>query len=254
MPHSHAGHGPAVVLLHGLGFSRRSWQPQIDALTAAGYRVVAPDLRGFGDSALPDDYAIADLAGDVEALRRSQGIDAFDLVGHSMGGMVALSYAVMHPARVRSLFLASTTCHSGKRARAFALAMAELSHDGFDAVAGDAARWPRIEASIAEVMPYVGPVMKLLRKLSVEADPARALAWKAIASFSVLDEVKAIACPTTVMHGDRDANIPFAAGQLLAEAIPQARFIPVEGGRHNLPIEEVERFAEALRAHLDATR
>ena len=64
------------------------------------------------------------------------------------------------------------------------------------------------------------------------------MAWDAISRFSVLSQVKTIACPTTVMHGDNDANIPFANGKALGADIPGAVWIPVSGGRHNLPIEQ----------------
>jgi pimeloyl-ACP methyl ester carboxylesterase len=128
--------------------------------------------------------------------------------------------------------------------------MSELSRDGFDAVRADSARWARIEATIAAVLPFTGPMMDILRKLTLEPDPGRALAWDAISRFSVRDEVKTIDCPTTVIHGTHDANIPFPAGQMLSQAISGARWIPVDGGRHNLPLEQTELFNRCLREHL----
>jgi pimeloyl-ACP methyl ester carboxylesterase len=245
------GEGDAVVLLHGLGFSRTSWKSQVAMLRAAGRRVVVPDLRGFGDSDMPDEpYEITSLADDVEAVRAALSIDSFDLIGHSMGGMVAQAYALKHRERVRTLFLASTTSHNGRRAKAFALVMSELSRKGFDAAKADPERWPRIEQTIADVIPFTGPVMDLLRKLTLTAEPSRAFAWDAISRFTVLEDVKTISCPTTVMHGDADANIPFAAGRMLGEAIAVAKWIPVDGGRHNLPIEKAELFNRCISSHL----
>ena len=239
-----------VVLLHGLGFTRRSWKAQREIL--GGRCVVTPDLRGFGDSQMPsDDYDMAALAGDLEAVRVALGAETIDLVGHSMGGMVAQSYVLAHPERVRSLMLASTTSHNGKRASAFARAMSELSREGFDAAkASD--RWPSIEQTIAAVVPYTGPVMKLLRSLTKEPSPARSFAWRAISRFTVKDRLAEIACPTTVMHGTHDANIPFNNGRLLAEAIAHAHWIAVDGARHNLPLELTDAFNEALLTHLTA--
>jgi 3-oxoadipate enol-lactonase len=249
------GEGEPVVLVHGLGFSRKAWRPQIDALTAAGWRCVSYDLRGFGASEMPRaPYRVETLAADLEAVRAALGLDRFHLVGHSMGGMVSLGYAVDHPERVRSLFLASTTSHNGKRASLFARVMSLLSRDGFDAARRDAERWREVEHIVREVEPYVGPVMDLLRKLTERADPGRALAWAALDGFSLREEVKSIRCPTLVMHGDRDPNIPFPAGMLLAQAVAGAKWIPLAGARHNLPLELTERFNAELLAFLGPAR
>jgi len=247
----HGDDGDAVLLVHGLGFSRRSWTHQVNMLVAAGRRVVVPGLRGFGGSAMPSEpYDMEMLADDLEVVRETLAIEELELVGHSMGGMVAQCYVLCHPARVRTLFLASTTSHNGRRATAFAKVMCELSREGFDAAKANPERWPEIESTIAAVTPFTGPVMKLLRKLTEKADAARAMAWDAVSRFSVVDQVQTIGCPTTVMHGQLDANIPFAAGKLLAEAIEGSTWIPVEDGRHNLPLEKTELFNRCLNEHL----
>ncbi len=246
-----AADAPVVMLVHGLGFSRRAWREQTEVLLAAGYRVLSFDLRGFGGSdAQAEGYDVATLAADLEAVRSDGGCQAVHLVGHSMGGMVALRYVLDRPDQVRSLFLASTTSHNGRRAAAFARIMALLSQEGFEAAKSDSQRWQKIEATIAEVIPFTGPIMGLLRSLTKEASPARARAWEAIAEFTVKDEVGAISCPTTVMHGSLDANIPFLAGKLVHDAIEGSVFVEVADGRHNLPIEQPALFNEQLLAHL----
>lgn len=247
------GEGPNVMLVHGLGFSRDLWRGQVDVLCRAGFRTVSYDLRGFGASELPaTPYAMSALADDLEAVRVATKCDRIHLVAHSMGGMVALRYALDHPELVTSLTLVSTTAHNGKRARAFARVMSMLSERGFDATQQDPERWKIAVDTIAEVIPYTGPVMDVLEKLTKRADPARSLAWQAIADFSVKDEVAAIACPTMVMHGDCDPNIPFAAGKLLHDAIRGSRWLPIKGAKHNLPIEQCELFNEQLLAFLEA--
>lgn len=228
----------AVMLVHGLGFARRHWRRHVAALGDAGFTSVTMDLRGFGDSELPDGpYSMRALARDVEAVRIAAGLERVHFVGHSMGGMVAQHYALDAPARVASLVLASTTCHNGRRAGAFARAMAALSEEGFDRAMADPERRARVEGILGEVVPYVGQVLGLLRNLTLEPDRARALAWQAIAGFSVRDSVSAIACPTLVLHGTADQNIPFAAGKLLHEAIASSEWIPLEGVAHDLPPE-----------------
>src|SRR5438270_940330 len=87
-----AGAGPAVVLLHGFPEFWYAWRHQLPALAAAGYRVIAPDMRGYDLSAKPrrvHNYRIEDLAGDVRGLIRHAGVERATVVGHDWGGGVA---------------------------------------------------------------------------------------------------------------------------------------------------------------------
>src|ERR1700750_2075920 len=95
-----AGDGPLVVLLHGFPEFWYGWRLQIKALADAGYRVVAPDMRGYNLSSRPDeggDYAIAKLAGDVRDLIHERGAPSALIAGHDWGGSVAWATAMCHP-------------------------------------------------------------------------------------------------------------------------------------------------------------
>ncbi|MEU6369368.1 alpha/beta hydrolase [Streptomyces sp. NPDC046931] len=103
--------GRPVLLLHGFPQTGLVWQRQIAALAAHGYRVVAPDQRGYSPGARPrrpEDYRISLLVDDVVAITEELGWSAFDLVGHDWGGAVAWWTADAHPARVRTLTVVST--------------------------------------------------------------------------------------------------------------------------------------------------
>lgn len=102
-----AANGRTVVLLHGKNFCAATWEQSIDALAAAGYRVVAPDQVGFCKSSKPDgyQYSLAQLAANTRALLGSLGIERSVVVGHSMGGMLAVRYALMYPGAVEHLGL-----------------------------------------------------------------------------------------------------------------------------------------------------
>ena len=91
--------GQTVVLLHGKNFNAAYWAPTIKALTAAGFRVVAPDQIGFGKSSKPEGYqfSFAQLTINTRTLLQGLGIDKVALVGHSMGGMLATRFAVTFP-------------------------------------------------------------------------------------------------------------------------------------------------------------
>lgn len=100
------GKGPVVLLLHGFPDSSRLWRHQIPALTGAGYRVIAPDLRGFGKSSRPvgvEHYAMPSLVGDVVGLLDGLGVDRAHVVGHDWGAALAWATAAVLPQRVRSL-------------------------------------------------------------------------------------------------------------------------------------------------------
>jgi pimeloyl-ACP methyl ester carboxylesterase len=98
-----------VVLLHGLGASGYSWLFQMDFLTKAGYRTIAPDFRGFGQSSLPNDkLSISLLAHDLCWLLDELSVDRVHLVGLSLGGAVAQDFAIQNSRRVEKLILIST--------------------------------------------------------------------------------------------------------------------------------------------------
>lgn len=100
-----AGHGPAVILLHGYTQTSRMWQPIIPLL-AEKFTVVAPDLPGIGDSAIPKDgLDMKTSAIRVHALAKSLGVEEARVVGHDIGLMVAYAYAAQFPAAVEKLAL-----------------------------------------------------------------------------------------------------------------------------------------------------
>jgi pimeloyl-ACP methyl ester carboxylesterase len=98
--------GPVVVLAHGFPELAYSWRHQIPALAAAGYRVLAPDQRGYGRSSRPEaveDYDIAHLTGDLVALLDDAGVEKATFVGHDWGSMVVWQTALLHPDRVHAV-------------------------------------------------------------------------------------------------------------------------------------------------------
>lgn len=110
------GHGQPVLLLHGFPDSGRLWRRQVPALTAAGFRAIAPDLRGFGESDRPegvDSYAMPLLVGDVLGMLDVLGIERATVVGHDWGAAVGWALAAVMPARVTRLVALSVGHPSG---------------------------------------------------------------------------------------------------------------------------------------------
>jgi len=103
------GSGPAVLLIHGFPLNRRMWRPQVAILLAAGYRVIAPDLRGFGDSDVTDAACSMDLlADDLVELLDHIGITQAAVVGMSMGGYLLFNLLERYPQRVQAAVFAVT--------------------------------------------------------------------------------------------------------------------------------------------------
>jgi pimeloyl-ACP methyl ester carboxylesterase len=127
---STAGNGPVVLLLHGFPDTHQVWRKQVGALVAAGYRVLAPDLRGYGRSDAPGavrDYTLDKVRGDVMALLDALGIDKVFLVGHDWGSLVAWQIATLAPQRVRRL-VALSVGHPAAVARAGVLQHLRMSY------------------------------------------------------------------------------------------------------------------------------
>jgi pimeloyl-ACP methyl ester carboxylesterase len=104
------GDGPAVLLLHGFPDSHTLWRNQVPALLDAGYRVIVPDLRGFGESSKPvevERYGILDIAGDVMGILDSVGVQRAHVVGHDWGAALAWALAAFVPDRVDHLIALS---------------------------------------------------------------------------------------------------------------------------------------------------
>ncbi len=242
-----SGDGPQVLLVHGIGSKRSRWDQQVEALSAAGFRVFRFDLRGFGDSELPTKpYGLAEFVADLDAVVDAFELDDFHLVGHSLGGMLSLSYAVAHPNRLRSLVVASATSHNGRRARAFAQAMVTFAERGFDAVMNDAEARSQIDGVLREAFPGIDPPVEMLRVGVEKPNLARAGTWRACLEYSTKDELERIACPVLVMHGSADPLIPFRAGQMIHESILHSEWIEESGAGHSLPRERTPSFNEAL--------
>ena len=109
LEHDERGDGPCVALLHGHPFTRSMWQPQLQVL-GERFRVVAPDLRGYGESpATPGVTTMRELADDVWSLLDRRGVADAAVVGLSMGGLVAMEMALAHPDRTWALGLVATT-------------------------------------------------------------------------------------------------------------------------------------------------
>jgi 3-oxoadipate enol-lactonase len=236
---------PVVVLGPSLGTSMDLWLPQLPALTRA-WRVLRYDLPGHGGAPSPDGpFTVEDLAGGVAALLDRLGIAEAAYAGVSLGGAVGTALALRAPERVASLVLCCTSPRFGDpepwRDRA-----ALVRREGVGPVAGTAAsRWFTPGFTGAE--PYVA----MLR----DTDPeGYAACCDALAAFDATARLGGVSAPTLVIAGAEDGPTPpHGHADRLADGIPGAELVVIDGAGHLANAERPERVTEAITAHLDRT-
>ncbi len=258
-----AGHGErAFVLVHGFTGSRDDFREQLEPLSRLG-RTIALDQRGHGgstNSGKTELYTAANLVEDLKGAFDALGLARADLLGHSLGGVVALSFTLKYPERVASLVLMDT---SPKPLR---FRFNESVRAGIAAFARDngmsafAKRMREMAASNAQTPPSakraeerMGPDVfweRITRKLE-NMDP---VAWDALSQEfpklpSVVERLGEIRCPTTVVVGAED--VPFLEpSDVMERGIPGVRRVTIPDAAHSPQLENAAAWLEAIRAHL----
>jgi len=216
---------------------------------------VAFDNRGAGESEVPDvSMTLEQLAEDAAAVFEAHGLESADLVGYSMGGMIAQILAVRHSELVRRLVLMAT--HPGARAaiRPIPRAQAVLSPTD-DQPREDVARMQYeafVASDFAEREPEVFQQMLSTRLSRLAPLHAWRRQLEAIKKSERVDLVRKIGAPTLIIHGEDDPLVPFGNGEMLHDLIPDSRLVPVPGCGHMLGWEKPEVVAEAVEAFLSS--
>lgn len=245
----HGEVGPAVVLIHGVGLDHRMWDEHARHLSAAGHRVVRYDLLGHGRTPpLGRDVVLADFTAQLEALLVELSIDAAALVGFSLGALIARAYAVRDAGRLTHLaLLNSVYARTGEQREAVRERYLEASRHGLSALIEPAlARW--FSEAFARARPEVlERVRERLRSNQPEGFlPAYKLFVEAEDESAA--QLRAIPVPTLVITGAADVGSTPAMSAQLAQRIPGARLLVVEGARHMLPVERAAWLCDRLHA------
>ncbi|GAA2721475.1 alpha/beta fold hydrolase [Actinocorallia aurantiaca] len=241
------GQGTPLVLLHAFPLSSAMWLAQREHL-ASRFRIVTPDLRGFGGSVLGDAEPSVDvMADDVAALLKARNISRAVIGGVSMGGYVAMALCRRHPDRVRGLVLADTKASADTgEAREKRLRMAErLTAEN------------RPDVLVEEVLPgLLGPTTMHQRALVygrvrglVQSAPPKAAAWaqRAMAARpDSTDTLRGVKVPALVIVGSEDRLATEDDARTMAEALPNAELTVIPRAGHLTPIEQPDLFDQAV--------
>lgn len=241
------GQGQTILFVHGFPLSRAIWQPQIEAFVQ-NYRVIAPDLRGHGESSAPAGvYAMETFAEDLQALVEERKCGPVVLVGHSMGGYISFAFYRKFPQSVRALVLFCTRAIAdsaeGKIARENLAQRAEP--EGAAVVAEQ--MLPKIFASAtATARPaLVESIRTVMLATSINGltGSLRGMA----ARPSALDLLPHITVPTLVIAGESDLIVPASESAAMAKAIPHAQLAIIPRAGHLASLENPDAVLANLR-------
>ena len=250
-----AGTGEAIILLHGYTGSTRDWASQIPLLSSK-YRVIALDHRGHGMSSAPEEeeeYSIPLSSSDVFELLKLRGIDRCCLMGHSMGGYVALQFAVDHPRMVKALVLVDTSAGQVERPPGYAEMRAKLDHlareEGLEAAFEYEAAHNPVRIERFRRHPELREVARR-KTMETSVDGYIHVARSFGTWQPVTKQIGEIQAPTLIFQGEEDP--PFgAAREPLRKSIACSELVIIPDAGHSPHEEAPSLFNEKLAAFLD---
>lgn len=257
--YARVGTGEPVLLIQGVGAIGKAWTPQVEALKQR-FSVITFDNRGIGASTITEGrLTIESMADDALAILDAEGIDRCHVVGHSMGGLIAMQLALISPRRVKSLALLCTfpDGQSGVRLTRNTFFTGIRTRLG--------TRNMRRNAFLSLVLSKAGMRSEQLRTLATEMTDlfGRDLAdqpsiiMKQLRAMSRFDPTWRLRClasiPTLVVSGEEDRIAVPAYGRKLAGAIPGAAYLQLEKAGHAVPIESPESINRLLAEHMRQT-
>ena len=260
------GWGPPILLIHGIAGSSQTWEDVVPFLSDR-HTVVAPDLLGHGDSAKPrGDYSLGAYASAIRDLMRAIGHDRVSVVGHSLGGGVAMQLAYQFPEMCERLVLVS----SGGLGREVSIFLRAATLPG--------AEWVLPLLASNRVLSAGGRIGNLLRSVGLRAAPDLEEMWRGFSSLSDGEARQAFiytlrgivdpggqrvsardrlylaqTVPTMLIWGERDPIIPVVHGHSTHEEIPGSRLEVMDGAGHFPYRDDPRRFAGLLSEFMEQT-
>ncbi len=242
---------PTVVLSSGLGGLAHFWEPQLDALVS-DYRVVVYDHLGMGASpaVLPEDYSITDMAYELAQALDSLSITRYHIIGHALGGLIALELAKRFPQTVQSMILINAwAAPNAHTARCFSVRKKILTLIG-----------PAAYVEAQSLFLY-SPDWIAVNETRLIAEDARALRHfpnpdnvlkriDALLRFDARDYLHQIHVPVLLIANRDDHLIPWHCSQQLYDALPDSTLEMVEHGGHASSISEAPHINALLKTHL----
>ena len=239
-----------IALLHGIGGGRAIWDDArggtARALAAAGWRVLAFDLPGYGESPPGPDASIGSMAAAVVAALRGLGARPAVLLGHSMGGMVGLEIAATQPQAVGALVLACTSSAFGRPGGDWQEGFVRARLAPLDAGLGMAALARQLVPSM--VAPGTGAAVAdaCVEVMARVPEPTYRAVLGAIAGFDRRESLAGIGVPTLCLSAEHDRTAPPDVMQRMAARLPLGQHQVIAGAGHLANVEQPSAFAQAV--------
>lgn len=231
---------PQLVLVHGAGGSHLNWPAPLRRMPHTA--VYALDLPGHGRSPQPGHTTVDAYADDVQAFMATLELDDVVLVGHSMGGAIAQTLGLRGLPQLAGLVLIGT----GARLRVTEAILDQILAD--------------FESAVETITGYAWSpqtpqeLRTKGREMLAQTDPDVLHGdYVACDNFDVMEKLNDIAVPALVMTGTADQLTPVKYGRYLAQHIPQAQFVPIEGGGHMVALEQPDKVTATLKEFLRET-
>jgi len=240
------GQGLPVILIHGYPLDHTIWKPVVNQLKDHA-RLIVPDLRGYGASPSPDgDWSIRQMADELHSLINHLGIDRAILVGHSMGGYVALAFAHAYPSHVAGLGLIATqaAADSPEKRQSRYIQIEEVKRRGIKAIVEPMASRLTPRASLAEALKLLMAKTNtntIVRSLKAMAERSDATGW--LASMDI---------PAVVVSGTVDGIIHIEAAKTMAQLLPRGWLVEIPEAGHMPMLEAPDTVANALCQLIEA--
>jgi pimeloyl-ACP methyl ester carboxylesterase len=259
------GEGPTLLLVHGIGGDWRTWEPVLDGL-ARDHQVVAVDLPGHGDSDKgAGDYSLGSLASALRDLCGALGIESATMVGHSLGGGVAMQFSYQFPERCERLVLVSSGGLGPDLGLVLRMATLPGSELFLSVTAPAARRLMNLAAGAGRAL-RIRPAVDAefyARTFAALADPEtraaflgtlRGVVGRRGQRVDARDRLYlAEQMPTLIVWGERDAVVPVDHGRAAQEAMPGSRLEIFEGAGHIPQLDDPERFVRVLEDFVATT-
>ena len=238
------GSGPPLCLIHGIGAARNTWRKLLPLLSQH-YTVITYDLRGHGESPLPDaEFGLQDLVADLEAIRIKTGFDQAHFAGHSLGGMIGPAYALAYPERVLSLGLLSTAAFRTQDDQSKVWAVVQAMEDrGIPNVLETLTdRW-----FTDDFINTQGEVVRRRLDQVIGTNPDVFLnVFRIYAGTEMAPWLHQVTAPSLVLTGENDGGCNPRLNQLIADALPNAELVILPHYKHSLLLEAGEDVARNL--------
>jgi pimeloyl-ACP methyl ester carboxylesterase len=239
------GHGRPLLLLHGFGADKDNWTRVSRTLTAH-YRVIAPDLPGFGESTQPspDQARIEDQIGYLQQIAAALQLEHFDLGGNSMGGWIAAAYAAAHPEQVDSLWLLAPA--GVATAQPSDLANIVKSGGRVPLIARNPAEYQSLLDFVFVHRPYVphAVIQTLAQRQMRNYDFDQAVFAQLVKEPPLEPQVKGLSTPALIVWGDHDRALHYSGAAILHQLLPNSQVIIMPDMGH-LPMLEAPAQAAA---------